>query len=106
MSTLEGIMNSNENLKENKYMYDELISDLRDGICKVTFTKKDGTERLMKCTLSEKYMPHVEFAKETKAVKEPSKEVVKCWDLDKQAWRSFRVDSVKIAFLEQYADKA
>lgn len=98
-------MNSNNDLKENNFMYDDLINDLRDGICKVTFTKKDGTERLMKCTLNKNFMPQIEFVKESKDVKEPNKEVIKCWDLDKEAWRSFRVDSVKIAFLEQYGDK-
>jgi hypothetical protein len=98
-------MNLEKNLKENEDMYDELIKDLRDGICKVTFTKKDGTERHMKCTLSEAFMPHIEFSKDTKAPKPTNKEVVKCWDLDKDAWRSFRVDSVKIAYLEQYGDK-
>ena len=30
---------------------------LRDGICEVLFTKKDGTERLMKCTLNMDYIP-------------------------------------------------
>jgi hypothetical protein len=105
MCGLEVIMNLNQNLKENEFMYDDLINDLRDGVCRVTFTKKDGTERKMKCTLNEKFMPKIEFAKDTKEVKEPNKEVVKCWDLEKEAWRSFRVDSVKIAFLEQYGDK-
>ena len=98
-------MNSKIELKETNEMYDELIKDLRDGICKVTFTKKDGTERQMKCTLNEKFMPLIEFAKDTKAPVESTKEVVKCWDLEKEAWRSFRVDSVKIAYLEAYGDK-
>ena len=98
-------MNSNQNLKENEFMYDDIIKDLREGICRVTFTKKDGTERKMKCTLSEKHMPKVEFSKDAEAPKkEPNKEVVKCWDLEKEAWRSFRVDSVKIAFKEACGD--
>ena len=35
------------------FKYDELKKKLREGIVEVTFTKKDGTERVMMCTLSE-----------------------------------------------------
>jgi hypothetical protein len=88
-------MNSKNELKENKFMYDDLIAKLREGVAKVKFTKKDGTERVMSCTLNVEYMPMVEFAKDQEASKkEPNKEVVKCWDTEKEAWRSFRVDSV------------
>lgn len=103
-------MNSENDLKENNYImdkiYDDVMKDLRDGVCRVTFTKKDGTERKMKCTLNEKFMPKVEFSKDAEATKkEPNKAVVKCWDLEKEAWRSFRVDSIRMAYLETYGDK-
>ena len=105
MRTLEGIMNlKNDYSEENIIVREELIQDLKDGICKVTFTKKDGTERLMKCTLASKFMPITESTKTTED-KEPNLDIIKCWDLEKEAWRSFRLDSVKIAYLEQYADK-
>ena len=72
---------------------DWLKSHLRMGPVNVTFTKKDGTERLMKCTLQEGVVvPH---EKTTERVKEENNEILAVWDLDKHAWRSFRLDSIK-----------
>lgn len=66
---------------------------LHVGPVNVTFTKKDGTERLMKCTLQEGVVvPH---EKTTERVKEENLETLAVWDLDKNAWRSFRLDSIK-----------
>jgi hypothetical protein len=60
---------------------------------KVTFTKKDGTERVMKCTLREDIItPH---EKKTDRVKAHNDETLAVWDLDKKEWRSFRYDSIK-----------
>lgn len=69
-----------------------LISKLVQGEAKVTFTKKDGTERVMKCTLKEDVVPAVESKETTRKVNE---EVLAVWDLEKSAWRSFRIDSIK-----------
>ncbi len=58
----------------------------------VTFKKKDGTERVMTCTLQEGVVvPH---EKTTDRVKEINDEVCAVWDIDKGAWRSFRYDSI------------
>lgn len=63
----------------------------------VTFTKKDGTERVMKCTLQPELLPVVE----TKPIvegKEPRKESttsMRVFDLEKKEWRSFTIRSVK-----------
>jgi len=97
-------MNSDKKSKEIEYMYEDIMKDLHDGVVRVTFTKKDGTERKMKCTLNENMMPQFETVK-TNQAKDVNREVIKCWDLEKEAWRSFRVDSVKIAFFEAYGDK-
>jgi hypothetical protein len=61
---------------------------------KITFTKKDGTERVMNCTLSESVLPAREPDSE---VKPHSPDVQPVWDVDAGGWRSFRWDSV-IAF--------
>ncbi len=66
----------------------ELISKLREGDVSVTFTKKDGTERVMKCTLKEDVVPSVESSKKENVG------VVVVWDTEKNAWRSFRMDSI------------
>lgn len=71
---------------------DWLISHLKYGPVDVTFTKKDGTERTMKCTLKEELM--LPYEKKTDRVKEISTEVLPVYDLDKESWRSFRLDSI------------
>lgn len=83
-------MNPAVNLKElRKY----LSSLLKEGTVKVTFTKSDGTEREMSCTLKEDVIQYTE--KKTEKVKKENKDILAVWDLDKKAWRSFRLDSVK-----------
>jgi hypothetical protein len=66
----------------------ELISKLKEGDVSVTFTKKDGTERVMKCTLKEDVVPSVESSKKENVG------VVVVWDTEKKSWRSFRMDSI------------
>lgn len=63
------------------------------GPVSITFTKTDGSERVMKCTLEEGVVPVYE--KKTSRVKVKNDEMLSVWDLDKQAWRSFRFDSLK-----------
>jgi len=75
-------------------------NDLRTGICEVTFTKKDGTDRVMRCTLSPAYLParEQERVREEETAKTPRKvnlNTLSVWDMDKAAWRAFNLDSVK-----------
>lgn len=72
---------------------DWLKSVLRDGEATIVFTKIDGTERTMNCTLSEEKIPF-EFA--PKGVnRAKNDEILAVFDLENQGWRSFRWDSVK-----------
>lgn len=76
---------------------DWLVSHLKYGPVDITFTKKDGTERTMKCTLKEELM--LPYEKKTDRVKEVSKDVLPVYDLEKESWRSFRLDSItKVEF--------
>lgn len=59
----------------------------------VVFTKKDGTERKLLCTLAENKIPSEKTPKNSGKVK--SDEAIAVFDLEKQDWRSFRWDSVK-----------
>lgn len=72
----------------------ELKKNLQDGNVIVKFTKVDGTEREMRCTLKEGVVPQYERKTETKH-KKHSDEVCSVWDVDLAAWRSFRWDAVK-----------
>ena len=73
----------------------KLLTDLGNGPVVVTFTKKDGSERIMPCTINEQII----------AAKSPGSSVdyqhsgdtLTVFDLEKNEWRSFRMSSVKSA---------
>jgi hypothetical protein len=73
--------------------YREIIDLLHEHDCEVTFTKVDGTVRVMPCTLREAAMPQRDAVKfhETRVVNE---KVISAFCLDKNEWRSFRVENV------------
>lgn len=58
----------------------------------VTFTKKDGTERVMRCTRSPAQIPEDQQPKNGTNDSETS---LRVFDLDKNEWRSFIVENVK-----------
>jgi len=39
------------------FNYDSIVSQLRDNVLQVTFSKVNGEERVMPCTLQTDYMP-------------------------------------------------
>ena len=57
---------------------------------KITFTKKDGSVREIKCTL--KNIPVYE--KKTDRVKTPNDNILPVWDLDKKEWRSITIANI------------
>jgi len=73
---------------------DWLKAMLHAGPATVTFTKKDGTDRVMKCTLEEDKIPKVELKEDAKPRKE-STTSMRVFDLEKNEWRSFTIKSVK-----------
>jgi hypothetical protein len=80
---------------------------LKMGPVTVTFTKKDGTERVMKCTTSTELVPLVEEKVHVtntdnpidfpapKKEKKVNEDVMPVYDLESKAWKSFRWDSIK-----------
>jgi hypothetical protein len=71
-------------------------SCLMTNICTITFTKKNGDERVMKCTLDGQHMPPIQKeATEVGEVRQKSKEALAVFDIDAQGWRAFRWDSIK-----------
>jgi len=90
-------------------MRDWIKSLLNKQEITVRFTKADGTERDMKCTLNWDLIPAKEFkttlgpvdgivkesTKSRHTPKEPDPAVIKVFDLEAQAWRSFRMDRLK-----------
>lgn len=78
---------------------DLYIKFLNQDICMVWFKKVSGEERRMRCTLVGNLIPAEDFPDGSRSYK--STDVVRCYDLDKKGFRSFRVDSV-ISFETPY----
>lgn len=74
----------------NEFLKSQLITD----IVNVTFIKKDGTERKMRCTLREDLLPAQTDLEEAVQKKTPNPDVLAVWDLENEGWRSFRYDSI------------
>jgi hypothetical protein len=80
--------------------FDRLKTVMREQEIKITFTKKDGTERVMRCTLDPNKLPvhetntdnPIDFPETKRKV---STETMAVFDLDVQGWRSFTKKSVK-----------
>jgi len=79
--------------KDQKKFRKWLRGVLRMHETTITFTKKDGTERKMRCTLNEDAIPSEKAPK--KAGKSQSEDAIAVFDVEKSDWRSFRFDSVK-----------
>lgn len=62
----------------------------------ITFTKVDGTERVMKCTLEADKLPPVVIKEDAKPRKQSdSTKALRVFDLEKSEWRSFTIKTVK-----------
>jgi len=107
MSNLEKNFNVTLSESDLKKFKRWLKGHLAFGPVTVTFTKKDGTERVMECTTSPDLVPLVEekvhvtntdnpidFPKPKKE-KKVNEEVMPVYDLQAKAWKSFRWDSIK-----------
>lgn len=73
----------------------EIVSKLSQGIHLVTFTKVDGTERTMPCTLDPTLLPVVEITEEKKVPRKLNAETLRVFVTDIQEWRSFRIENLK-----------
>jgi hypothetical protein len=81
----------------DKYELKEILSNT---VSTVVFTKVDGTEREMKCTLLPEYLPQKPVVEGQQLLTEalPRKEnpdTLAVWDMERNGWRSFRTDSVQ-----------
>ena len=90
-------------------MRDWVRSLLQQQPITVSFTKSDGTDRDMRCTLNHDLIPPappksntgrvdgivLESTKQRKEPKEADPAVIKVYDLEAMSWRSFRMDRLK-----------
>jgi hypothetical protein len=87
---------ANQTPEFREWLKGVLHDDITKNLC-VVFTKKDGTDREMFCTLSESRIPSDKQPKtETgTTARSFSDDALRVFDTEKQEWRSFRWDSVK-----------
>jgi len=72
----------------------KLLNALKTGIVTVTFEKiGTGELRIMPCTLSPNVLK--ENGVDIKVEMNVESDHFACWALDKKAWRSFKLDTVK-----------
>jgi hypothetical protein len=71
----------------------ELKELLHKHVVEVTFTKVDGSVRVMPCTLKEDILPAAPNT-ESKRTKAPNEANLSVWCTDKAEWRSFKVANV------------
>lgn len=72
---------------------DEMKEVLQRSVVKVMFTKTNGETRIMECTLKPAVLPK----KDKVPVESPkalNDNVIAVWDVKKEDWRAFRVNSV------------
>lgn len=81
------------------YQRDTLLKDLRSQVLEVHFTKANGENRIMRCTLLKNMMPEsyqrsLDEQTQEKTFHKENPDVIAVWDLGENGWRSFRIDSV------------
>jgi hypothetical protein len=72
---------------------------LHRGVVMVSFTKANGEMREMRCTLCPDLIPATPVV-EGKTAKKENPDVQAVWDVEKEAWRSFRFDSISLVIAE------
>lgn len=73
---------------------DDIRFFLTENIAQITFTKVDGDTRIMRCTLDPSKIAEDKRPIGGAQVKQDNVNVLRVFDLDKNDWRSFRVNSV------------
>ena len=83
-----------------KLTQENILRELRNGECQVTFTKANGDSRVMKCTLNMDLIPNNKYPKgdDTPELREGLDRIlntIRVFDTGLQDWRSFKVETVK-----------
>jgi hypothetical protein len=71
-----------------------IVEILSKGIHQVTFTKVDGVERTMPCTLDPTILPKIDINEEKRIPRKLNPDVLRVYVTDIEQWRSFRIENV------------
>lgn len=72
---------------------ENLKLNLNENWVRIEFTKLDGSHRSMLCTRNFAEIPGDQLP--TGAGKKPNDSILSVFDLEKQSWRSIRIDGIK-----------
>jgi hypothetical protein len=72
--------------------FNQVYHVLKNNVATVTFTKVDGTQRNMRCTLKDDHLPEQYRGKG--AVLTEAGNTMRVYDVDLGEWRSFRLSSI------------
>jgi hypothetical protein len=75
------------------YTKQEIIEKLVNGVVMVTFTKVDGSLRVMRCTLCPDYLPARQGLTEVKP-RAASPNALSVWDIEANDWRAFNLTTI------------
>ena len=78
---------------------DTLVKNLQSRAMRITFTKVNGEERIMDCTLQEHMIPATDANN-----RKQNEDVLPVFDINKGEWRSFRLDSIFNVEILEYRD--
>lgn len=67
---------------------EEILTVLKLKVVKIKFIKADNTVTEMECTLNDALIP----VKENPSSIKENEFVIRCYSIDRQGWRSFRID--------------
>lgn len=71
---------------------------LRLGVLELTFSKVNGDDRFMECTLNRHFLPGKDETRmPTRKFSSPDTIVV--WDIEKNDWRSLNVDAIRFNYI-------
>ncbi len=73
----------------------DLKNLLQNQIVQIEFLKKDGSKRIMQCSLKREFLPKNTDENLKKSPKKENLNTLAVWDLNKSAFRSFRIDSIQ-----------
>lgn len=77
--------------EDNNTKLEYLLEALKDTVAEITFTKKDGSTRIMTCTRDMSRIPSEQHPVGDKPANETTTTV---YDLDSDGWRSFKNENL------------
>ncbi len=83
-------------LPKNKRPTKDLIrKQMKTGVVNFTFKKKDGELREMNATLQTRLVERQDIKQENPNPPGGDDNLMVCYDVDKKAWRSFKIDTLE-----------